>query len=185
MGPILRAERQPVMEDAPVKYLTFQLRAEIYAIEVMQIKKVIEYGEITHVPMVPDYVRGILNLLGEVVPVVDLPVCFGEAPTEATRRTCIVIVETRRPDDDVVVDVGIVVDTVNNVIELPPKDIAPPPALGNAVRTRFMKGVGKINEQFIILLEMDTILSLDELAVLEQVKQQAPAPSPTISEVLS
>jgi len=174
MGQIIRAERTLSHQELPIKFLTFQLNEEIYAIEVMQIKKVIEYGAITHVPMVPNYVRGILNLLGQVVPVVDLLICFGEPSTEISRRTCIIIVEVHRSDEAGLVDVGIVVDAVNNVVEFLPQEIVQPPTMGNKTRAKFIKGIGKIAEHFVILLDMRYILSLDELTVLDSIRTKQP-----------
>jgi purine-binding chemotaxis protein CheW len=172
MGQIIRANQKAVVtDDAPDKYLTFDLGADVYALEVLRIKKIIEFGNITHVPMVPPYIRGILNLLGQVVPVIDLQICFGEHAAQTSRRTCIVIVEVRRGDK--VIDMGIVVDAVNNVIELLRKDISPPPDLGDEVKTNFIHGIGKLNDQFILLLDMNHVLSMEQLKVLQKLQQHA------------
>jgi purine-binding chemotaxis protein CheW len=173
MGQIIRGSQKAaaVVDDVPDKYLTFDLGKDVYALEVLRIKKIIEFGNITHVPMVPPYIRGILNLLGDVVPVVDLQICFGEKPGEISRRTCIVIVEVRRGDK--IIDMGIVVDAVNNVIELLRKDIAPAPDLGDDVKTNFIHGIGKVENQFILLLDMNHVLSMEQLKVLQRIQKQA------------
>ncbi len=184
MGTIIRTEQLATKEDAAIKYLTFNLAAEVYAIEVLRIKKVIEYSEVTHLPMAPAHVRGILNLLGAVIPVVDLLICFGEKSTESTRRTCIIIVEVEK-DNGEMLDIGIVVDTVNNVVEFQRKDIAPAPDLGNGVRTRFMRGVAKTDQRFVVLLNPNYILSFSQLQSLERITAPAeflPNPQDTLPE---
>ncbi|MCP4697465.1 MAG: chemotaxis protein CheW [Gammaproteobacteria bacterium] len=178
MGQIIRASRQAVAtESVPEKFLIFESGKEMYAIEVLRIKKIIEFGDniITHVPMAPAYVRGILDLSGEAVPVIDLMLCFGEQPEAVTKRTCIVIVEVQNEEKtgkNQNLDIGVVVDSVHNVVELLSKDIAPPPRLGNQIRTRFIRGVGRVDQHFVILLNMNYILSLEELSALHQVKEQ-------------
>ncbi len=174
MGQIVRANIKnaaATVDAVPDKYLTFELGKDVYAIEVMRIKKIIEFGSITHIPMVPPYIRGILNLLGDVVPVIDLQICFGEKGSEQTRRTCIVIVEIKRGDKTI--DMGVVVDAVNNVIELLPSDISPAPELGDNIKTNFILGVGKIKEQFILLLDMNNVLSMEQLQQLQKLQQHA------------
>lgn len=182
MGQIIRSNQRAaaVVDDVPDKYLTFNLGNDIYAIEVLRIKKIIEFGDITHVPMVPPYIRGILNLLGDVVPVIDLQICFEEESSETTRRTCIVIVEVRRGDK--IIDMGIVVDAVNNVIELLASQIAPPPDLGDSVKTNFIHGIGKVNDQFILLLDMDHVLSMEQLKVVQKVTRHAAPEEETTRE---
>jgi purine-binding chemotaxis protein CheW len=117
-------------------------------------------------------VRGVINLRGSVVPVIDLAVRFGRTPAAVTKRTCIVIVEISM--NDTRQDVGVVVDAVNEVLEIAQEDIEPPPTFGTRIRTDFIHGMGKVNNRFVILLEANQVLSLDELA---EIAEQAVAPA--------
>ncbi|ODU47971.1 MAG: chemotaxis protein CheW [Thiobacillus sp. SCN 63-374] len=125
------------------QYLTFMLGGETFAIGILAIKEIIEYGNLTEVPMMPDYIRGVINLRGSVVPVVDL----------STRETQVV---------------GVVVDAVNEVLEIPQDQIEPPPAFGAKIRTDFIRGMGKVDSKFVIILNVGNVLSIDDLALLEQ-----------------
>lgn len=151
--------------DDPQQYLVFSLNGETYAVGIHSIREIIEYGRLTEVPMLPDLVRGVINLRGAVVPVLDLGVRFGRAPTRIARRTCIVIVEIAgRPGDTQVV--GVIVDTVNEVLDIPAGDIEPPPSFGARLRSDFIAGMGKVAGRFIILLNLAHVLALDELTGL-------------------
>jgi purine-binding chemotaxis protein CheW len=147
------------------QYLTFVLGAETFAIGILSIKEIIEYSSLTDVPMMPPYVRGVINLRGAVVPVIDLAVRFGRAPAEVTKRTCIVIIEVMANAERQVI--GIVVDAVNEVLDIPAADVEPPPAFGTGIRTDFMLGMGKVHNKFVILLDVNHVLAFDELASLE------------------
>jgi purine-binding chemotaxis protein CheW len=155
-----------------MQFLTFMLGGEMFAMGILAIKEIIEYSTLTEVPMMPPSVRGVINLRGSVVPVVDLSVRFGRTPGAVTKRTCIVIVETSL--NDTRQDVGVVVDAVNEVLEIPAQDIEPPPMFGTRIRTDFIQGMGKVNNRFVILLDVNQVLSLDELAELAE---QAEAPA--------
>jgi len=155
-----------------MQFLTFMLGGEMFAMGILAIKEIIEYSTLTEVPMMPASVRGVINLRGAVVPVVDLSVRFGRTPAAVTKRTCIVIVEISL--NDTRQDVGVVVDAVNEVLEIPAEDIEPPPTFGTRIRTDFIQGMGKVNHRFVILLDVNQVLSLDELAELAE---QAEAPA--------
>ncbi|HQS57984.1 MAG: chemotaxis protein CheW [Gallionellales bacterium 35-53-114] len=146
------------------QYLTFNLGGEIFAIGILAIKEIIEYGNLTEVPMMPEFIRGVINLRGAVVPVVDLSARFGRRGTTVTRRTCIVIVEMEAEDGHQ--DVGVIVDAVNEVLEILPQDIEPAPSFGAKIRTEFIRGMGKVAGKFVIILNADRVLSVDELATL-------------------
>lgn len=146
------------------QYLTFQLRGEVYAIDILHIKEIIGYGQVTQIPMVPEFIRGVINLRGRVVPVLDLSARFGRQVTAAGRRTCIVIVEVASAGEHQ--DIGVMVDAVNEVLEIPITEIEPPPSFGAAIRTDFIEGMGKINGRFIVILNVTHVLSVDELAML-------------------
>jgi purine-binding chemotaxis protein CheW len=149
------------------QYLTFMLDGEAFAMGILAIKEILEYEQLTEVPMTPDSIRGVINLRGAVVPVIDLSVRFGRKATPVTRRTCIVILEIRSDGDEHVI--GIVVDSVSEVLEIPPSEIEPPPSFGAKIRTDFIEGMGKVNGKFVILLDVGRVLSIDEIAVLESI----------------
>src|SRR5580658_6390507 len=150
------------------QYLTFVLGAETFAIGIMAIKEIIEYASLTEVPMMPTYVRGVINLRGSVVPVLDLPVRFGKGASEVTKRTCIVIIEVVLGTDRHTL--GLVVDAVNAVLDIPAADIEPPPAFGASIRTEFIRGMVKVNSKFVILLDVDHALAADELQALTEIQ---------------
>lgn len=154
LGAMARAE--------PAQVLTFMLGGEAFAIGILSIKEIIEYHGLTTVPMMPACVRGVINLRGAVVPVVDLQARFGRASSPVTKRTCIVIVEVQAADGDRQV-IGVIVDVVNEVLEIAAGDIEPPPAFGTQIRTQFIAGMGKVRGKFVILLQVDEVLSLAEL----------------------
>lgn len=135
------------------------------------IKEIIDYGEITEVPMMPEFIRGVINLRGRVVPVVDLASRFGRGSTQIAKRTGIVIVETTGGYDDVEVvqqDIGIMVDAVNEVVDINGQDIEPAPAFETGVRPDFINGMAKRDGHFIILLNVNRVLSVDEMAGLSK-----------------
>ncbi|MEJ0039913.1 MAG: chemotaxis protein CheW [Gammaproteobacteria bacterium] len=155
-----------------MQFLTFMLGSEMYSMGILAIKEIIEYSTLTEVPMMPPSVRGVINLRGAVVPVVDLSVRFGRASVPVTKRTCIVIVEVSL--NETRQDVGVVVDAVNEVLEIAPDDIEPPPTFGTKIRTDFIQGMGKVNNRFVIVLDVNQVLSLDELA---EIAEAAEAPA--------
>ena len=147
------------------QYLTFMLDGEMFAMGILAIKEIIEYGELTTVPMMPHFVRGVINLRGAVVAVLDLAARFGRPPAPVTRRTCVVIVEVAAEDGRQ--DIGVVVDAVNAVLEIAPDQIAPPPGFGANIRSDFIEGMGKVDGKFVIVLNVNQVLSMDELAQIE------------------
>lgn len=149
------------------QYLTFLLGGEMFAIGILNIKEIIEYGNLTSVPMMPGFIRGVINLRGRVVPVIDLSVRFGRKAGEPTKRTCNVILEVESGDERL--DVGVVVDAVSEVLEIPVGDIEPPPSFGAKVRADFIAGMGKVAGKFVIILNLAKVLSVDELVALTSV----------------
>jgi purine-binding chemotaxis protein CheW len=147
----------------PAQYLTFMLAQEQFAVGILGIKEIIEYQGVTEVPMMPACVRGVINLRGAVVPVVDLLARFGRASSAVTKRTCVVIVEVACGTDERHV-MGLLVDAVNEVLDIAPADIEPPPAFGARLRSDFIQGVGKVRGKFVLLLDVDRVLSVDEIA---------------------
>lgn len=163
--------RHPMdVEERTVKYLSFTLGKDHYAIDVMHIRRIVEYVEPLHVPLVPSFVKGVLHLLGSVVPVIDLSIYFNNTPTPITRQTCIIVVEIH--DSGRHLDIGIMVDTVNNVVEFSAKDILPAPDFSNRLRNHFVQGMSKIGERFVLLLELNGIFSRDELQLVQSLKSK-------------
>lgn len=159
---VLRMAERASAERA--QYLTFMLSGEMFAIGILAVKEIIEYGALTKVPMMPACIRGVINLRGAVVPVMDLSSRFGTASTEVTKRTCIVIVEVAADGEHR--DVGVVVDAVNEVLEIAAADIEPPPAFGARICSEFIAGIGKINGRFVILLDVDHVFSAEDIGTL-------------------
>ena len=169
MGALVKATKQDIAtlaaEEQARQYLTFLLGGEMFAIGILNIKEIIEYGSLTEVPMMPEFIRGVINLRGAVVPVVDLSARFGRKRTDITRRTCIVIIEVETDGEKH--DVGVVVDSVSEVLEIPAGEIEPAPSFGAKIRADFIAGMGKVNGKFVIILSVNNVLSLDDLALLE------------------
>lgn len=146
------------------QYLTFTLGGEMFAVGILNVKEIIEYGSLTEIPMMPTFIRGVINLRGAVVPVIDLAARFGGKATEIARRTCIVIVEVQQ--DEGRHDIGIMVDAVSEVLEIAGSEIEPPPAFGAKIRADFIAGMGKVNGKFVIILDIMRVLSVDEMAAI-------------------
>ncbi|MCW0391081.1 chemotaxis protein CheW [Xanthomonas sacchari] len=144
------------------QFLTFLLGKEMFGVGILGIKEIIEYRTPTDVPMMPPALRGVINLRGAVVPVVDLQQRFGRAPSEISKRTCIVIIEVTSGEERQVL--GLLVDAVSEVLEIATADIAPPPAFGTGIRRDFIHGMGKVGERFVILLAADAVLAPQEFA---------------------
>jgi purine-binding chemotaxis protein CheW len=162
------------------QYLTFTLGGDIFAIGILSIKEILEYEQLTAVPMTPPSIRGVINLRGSVVPVIDLSARFGGQRSKLSRRTCIVILEVSSGDDDLVI--GIVVDSVSEVLEIPASEIEPAPSFGAKIRTDFIAGMGKVDGKFVILLDIGQVLSVEDLTQLETTVQQASEMIEQVSE---
>ena len=143
------------------QYLTFYLAGEEYAIGILQVKEILEYDTLPKVPQTPPSIRGVINLRGSVVPVVDLAAKFGLPPSPVSKRTCIVIVEVDFDGQRTVM--GVLADAVSQVMDLTPADIEAPPAFGTAVRVDYLQGMGKVGKKFVLILDVDRVLSAPEL----------------------
>ena len=159
------------------QYLTFALSGEMYSVGILNVKEIIEYGNLTEIPMMPAFIRGVINLRGAVVPVVDLAARFGGQQSQIGKRSCIVIVEMRQ--DDSKQDLGIMVDAVSEALEIPGSEIEPSPSFGANIRADFIAGMGKVNGKFVILLDIQRVLSVDEMATLASVDAQTAAEAET------
>ena len=147
------------------QYLTFKLDDEVFALGIDKVREVLDYTSVTKVPQVPEFMRGVINLRGSVVPVVDMRLKFGMAKTEKTVNTCIIIVEINLEGETTIL--GALADSVQEVLDLEPHQIEPAPKIGTKLRTEFIKGMGKRNEQFIIILEIDKVFSGEELSAVQ------------------
>jgi purine-binding chemotaxis protein CheW len=145
------------------QFLTFVLNDETYGVGILHIREIIEYDNLTAVPLMPDFISGVINLRGNVVPVVNLARRFEYQAKEIGKRTSIVIVDIKDTEGESV-EVGMVVDIVNEVIELASSDIAATPIFGAKIRTDFIQGMGKIDDKLMILLDVNNVLSINELS---------------------
>jgi purine-binding chemotaxis protein CheW len=145
-------------------YLTFKLDNETFALQVAHVREVLDLSNITRVPRTPGFMRGVINLRGSVVPVVDMRKKFNLPEAEDTVDTCIIVVEVNLNDDLTVI--GALADSVQEVFELASDQIEPPPSLGTRLDTDFIKGMGKQGDQFIIVLDLDRVFSVDELTMI-------------------
>jgi len=152
------------------KYLTFDLAGEEYGIEILKVQEIIGLMPVTRVPRTPDFIRGVINLRGKVIPVVDLRLKFGMDIAEDTRRTSIVVVQVSRENHLVIM--GLIVDDVSEGIDIEGQNIEAAPEFGANVNTDFIKGVGKVNQKVVILLDVDKMMSTGEVAMLEKASQK-------------
>jgi purine-binding chemotaxis protein CheW len=152
-------------------YLTFKLGDEVFSIDVAQVREVLELSTITKVPQAPEFMRGVINVRGSVIPVVDLRRKFGMTRTEETVFTRVIVMDLELDGETTVL--GAMADSVHEVIELDPERIEEPPKIGSRWRTEFIKGIGKRDEEFIIILDIDRVFSTDELALVEATGGQA------------
>ncbi|MBJ7310170.1 chemotaxis protein CheW [Rugamonas sp. CCM 8940] len=155
----------------PSQFLTFMLGEEQFAVGILNIKEIIEYGSLATVPMMPSCVRGVINLRGAVVPVLDLSARFGRASSPVSKRSCIVIVELADSQQGKQV-LGMLVDAVNAVVDIAAGDIEPPPAFGTRIRPDFIAGIGKANGRFVSLLSIERVLSGEEIVALARAAAQ-------------
>jgi purine-binding chemotaxis protein CheW len=155
------------------QYLTFRLEDELFALDIEKVREVLDFTTITKVPQTPDYMRGVINLRGSVVPVVDLRLKFGMEIAEKTVNTCVIIVEVDLDGEKVVM--GAMADAVQEVLDLEPDQIEPAPRIGTKLNTDFIKGMGKHGEQFIIILDIDKVFSSDDKATAREMEGGAMA----------
>lgn len=151
--------------------LTFRLGEEVFAVDVAKAREVLDYSVITRVPQTPKFMLGVINLRGSVVPVIDLRLKFGLPAAERTRDSCIVVLEVGVDGETTVV--GALADSVQEVLDLEPGQIEPPPRIGTRLKTEFIRGMGSIGERFLILLDIDRVFSTEELLVVQQAGEEA------------
>ncbi len=158
--------------DLTGQYLTFTLSGETYAVDSRAVREIIQYSQMTTVPLMPDFVRGVINLRGQVVPVIDLQARLGGQITEFGNKTCIVIFDVERDGERV--ELGLMVDAVSEVVAVPGNAIEPPPQFGGGLKREFIRGMAKVGGRFIIILETDRALDIEEMANLVEQAQTPP-----------
>jgi purine-binding chemotaxis protein CheW len=157
------------LADKAGKYLTFALGGEIYGLEILKVQEIIGMMNVTRVPRTPEFIRGVINLRGKVIPVVDLRIKFGLNAQEDTEKTVIIVVQITRASQQVTM--GTIVDEVSEVMDIEGEQIEPPPQLGAEVETDFILGMGKIGEKVVMLLDIDKVLTGGEMEMLGKVAQ--------------
>jgi purine-binding chemotaxis protein CheW len=161
------------------QYLTFNLDDEVFAIDIGKVREVLDFTSITKVPRTPEFMRGVINLRGSVVPVVDLRLKFGMTKTEKTVNTCVIIMEVSVDGETTVL--GSLADSVQEVLDLGPDRIEPAPKIGTTRYHDFIKGMGKHDDRFIIILDVDKVFSSKELAIVQTAQSQA-AGEPSLAQ---
>jgi purine-binding chemotaxis protein CheW len=155
-----------------VQYLTFQLDEEVFALDVAKVREILEYNSVTKVPQTPEFMRGVINLRGSVVPVIDMRLKFGMSATEQTVNTCIIVVEVNMEGETSVL--GALADSVQEVVEMEPEQIEPAPHIGTRLNTNFIKGMGKHEGDFVMILDIDKVFSEGEIAAVALSSGSAP-----------
>ena len=168
-GRMLAVKAGPQAPVEQKQYLTFLLGGERFSIGILCIKEIIWYANLTEVPMMPACIRGVINLRGAVVPVMDLSNRFGKASTPVIKSSCIVIVEVPTAMEGEHLNMGVVVDSVQAVLEIPTTEIEPAPSFGAKIRPDFIEGIAKVNGKFVILLNVNRVLSMEEVGQMGQV----------------
>jgi purine-binding chemotaxis protein CheW len=158
-----------------MQYLTFKLEDEVFALDITKVREVLDFTAVTKVPRTPEFMRGVINLRGSVVPVVDLRLKFGMGKTEKTVNTCSIIVEVNVDNETTIL--GALADSVQEVMELGSDQIEPAPKIGTRLNTEFIKGIGKRDGSFIIILDIDKVFSISELAEVQTAQTETPAGS--------
>jgi len=161
----------PVHQGPATQYLTYCLGEEVFAMDIRAVREIIQYGSMTSVPLMPAFVRGVINLRGQVVPVIDLQSRLGRACAEVGKKTCIIIFDAVQESEKV--ELGLMVDAVSEVIEIPDSQIEPAPHFGASIRRDFIRGMGKVDGKFIVILEPERALNVEEMAALAAPGQPA------------
>jgi len=155
--------RASAKEDA-LQYLTFFLGDEVFAMDIRSVREIIQHGAMTVVPLMPEFVRGVINLRGAVVPVIDLQSRFGRPVAQPGKKTCVIIFDVGPEGDRV--ELGLLVDAVSEVVDIAPSQIEPPPQFGTSIAREYIHGLGKVGASFIVILEPERALNIDDMAAL-------------------
>lgn len=151
-------------DGATQQYLTFSLGEELFATDIRTVREIIQHASMTVVPLMPDFVRGVINLRGAVVPVIDLQSRFGRSTSVVGKKTCIVIFDASSEGEKI--ELGLMVDAVSEVIQIEPAQIEAPPQFGTSVKRDFIRGIGKVQEDFIVILDIERALNINDMAQL-------------------
>ena len=152
------------------QYLTFKLDEEVFALAIGKVREVLDFTTVTKVPQTPEFMSGVINLRGSVVPVVDMRLKFGMGKTDKTVNTCIIIVEVEMEGESTIL--GALVDSVQEVLDLGPEQIEPPPRIGTRLNTEFIKGMGNLGDKFVIILDINKVFSADDIAFAQSVSDE-------------
>lgn len=163
----------PAVAGIPAQFLTFWLGEEVLGMDIRTVREIIQCGPMATVPLMPEFLRGVINLRGSVVPVIDLNARFGRPASQLGKKSCIVIFDALRGGERT--ELGLLVDAVSEVIKIAPEQIESPPDFGTAVRRDFIRGIGKVGSRFVILLDPDRALDVQEMAELCESAQEVAA----------
>jgi len=158
--------QDPSGQSLAMQYLTYHLGDEIFAMDIRAVREIIQYSAMTTVPLMPDFVRGVINLRGQVVPVIDLQNRLGRVVAQVGKRTCVIIFDASRDGEKM--ELGLLVDSVSEVIEIAHSDIEPAPQFGASIRRDFIRGMGKVNDAFIVILEPERAIDIEDMAMLAE-----------------
>lgn len=153
-------------DHVPLQYLTFALGDEVFAMDISTVREIIQHAAMTVVPLMPNFVRGVINLRGAVVPVIDLQSRFGRGNALVGKKTCIIIFDASRDGEKM--ELGLMVDAVSEVIEIAPSDIELPPQFGTTIQRDYIRGMGKVDGEFIVILEPERALNIDDMALIAE-----------------
>ena len=169
----MQIENEPIAQiqdfGPGLQYLTYLLGGEVFAMDIRAVREIIQYSAMTVVPLMPDFVRGVINLRGAVVPVIDLQSRFGREVAQVGKKTCIIIFDASSGGDKL--ELGLMVDAVSEVIEIPDAHIEPAPQFGASIRRDFIRGMGKVGGEFIVILEPERALDVEDMAKLAEQAQ--------------
>ncbi len=153
----------------PLQYLTFVLSNEVFAMDIRCVREIIQHGAMTAVPLMPNFVRGVINLRGAVVPVIDLQARFGRTLAKVGSKTCIIVIDASRDGEKM--ELGLMVDAVSEVIDIAKTDIEPPPQFGTTIQRDFIQGLGKVDGEFVVILDPERALNIDDMALIAEQAQ--------------
>jgi len=153
-------------EEVALQYLTFSLGDEVFAMDIRAVREIIQHAALTPVPLMPEFVRGVINLRGAVVPVIDLQARFGRTRASVGKKTCIVIFDASSGAEKS--ELGLMVDAVSEVIDIAPGNIEPAPQFGTSIQRDYVRGLGKVDGEFVVILETDRALNIDDMALIAE-----------------
>ncbi len=165
-APTAAANSSQATRDEALQYLTFSLGDEVFALDIRCVREIIQHSAMTVVPLMPEFVRGVINLRGAVVPVIDLQSRLGRPRADIGKKTCVIIFDVGPEGDKV--ELGLLVDAVSEVIDIAPAAIEPPPQFGTTIAREFMRGLGKVGAAFIVILEPERALNIDDMVALTE-----------------